>query len=133
MSVHDNGFQISMCHSSIRPTRASWSSATLWNPLVWIMRRYSVLALLVGCACFVPSVQAGDTPAETVNESAQVLSEFVNMAGKQIPQQLLAQAQGVVIVPNVIKLGFIAGGRRGRGVVMSETPKANGPYRNSSR
>jgi SH3 domain-containing YSC84-like protein 1 len=82
------------------------------------MRRYSVLVLLVGCACFVPSVQAGDTPAETVDESSQVLSEFVNMAGKQIPQKLLAQAQGVVVVPNVIKVGFIAGGRRGRGVVM---------------
>src|SRR5258708_29593258 len=82
------------------------------------MRRYSVLALLVGCTCFVPSVQAGDTPAETVDESGQVLSEFVNMAGKQIPQKLLAQAHGVVVVPNVIKVGFIARGRRGRGAAI---------------
>ena len=82
------------------------------------MRSYSVLAILIGCACFAPSVQAGDTPAETVDESGHVLSEFVNMADKQIPRQLLAEAQGIVVVPNVIKVGFIAGGRRGRGVVL---------------
>ena len=40
------------------------------------------------------------------------------MPGKAIPEYLLAEAQGVVIVPNVIKIGFIAGVRRGHGVVM---------------
>ena len=40
------------------------------------------------------------------------------MPGKSIPEYLLAEAQGVVIVPNVIKIGFIAGVRRGHGVVM---------------
>jgi SH3 domain-containing YSC84-like protein 1 len=37
---------------------------------------------------------------------------------RRIPESLLAEAQGVVIVPNVIKVGFIAGARRGHGVVL---------------
>ena len=54
----------------------------------------------------------------TVRQSEQVLAEIMAMPGKAIPEYLLAEAQGVVIVPNVIKIGFIAGVRRGRGVVM---------------
>ena len=38
--------------------------------------------------------------------------------GKAIPEHLLAEAQGVAIVPAVIKVGFIAGARRGHGVVL---------------
>jgi lipid-binding SYLF domain-containing protein len=42
--------------------------------------------------------------------------------GRQIPTKLLADAQGLVIVPNVLKIGFIAGVRRGHGVVMVREP-----------
>ena len=38
--------------------------------------------------------------------------------GRQIPETLLAEAQGIAIVPNVIKVGFVAGIRWGHGVVM---------------
>jgi len=44
----------------------------------------------------------------TVRQSEQVLAEIMAMPGKAIPEYLLAEAQGVVIVPNVIKIGFIA-------------------------
>jgi lipid-binding SYLF domain-containing protein len=54
----------------------------------------------------------------TVRQSEQVLAEIMAMPGKAIPEYLLAEAQGVVIVPNVIKIGFIAGVRRGHGVVL---------------
>jgi lipid-binding SYLF domain-containing protein len=47
-----------------------------------------------------------------------VLGELISIPGKEIPQRLLAEAQGIAIVPNVIKIGLVAGGRRGHGVVM---------------
>lgn len=57
-------------------------------------------------------------PAESVMESEQVLNELMAIPAKQIPRQLLADAQGIAIVPNVIKIGFIGGARRGHGVVL---------------
>jgi lipid-binding SYLF domain-containing protein len=57
-------------------------------------------------------------PTETVALSQQVLAELIAIPGKQIPVSLLQDAQGVAIIPRVIKIGFVAGGRRGHGVVL---------------
>ena len=57
-------------------------------------------------------------PVDSVVDSEQVLNELMAIPAKQIPRKLLAEAQGIVIVPNVIKIGFIGGGRRGHGVVL---------------
>ncbi len=64
-----------------------------------------------------PRAAAAD-PNETIAESEQVLTELLAIPGKQIPAKLLAEAQGVAIIPRVIKIGFVAGGRRGHGVVL---------------
>jgi lipid-binding SYLF domain-containing protein len=40
------------------------------------------------------------------------------MAVRRIPEWLLADAHGVAIIPDVIKIGFVAAVRRGHGVVM---------------
>jgi lipid-binding SYLF domain-containing protein len=47
-----------------------------------------------------------------------VLGELIGIPGREIPQRLLSAAQGVAVIPNVIKVGFVAGVRRGHGVVM---------------
>src|SRR3954451_6220440 len=57
-------------------------------------------------------------PEETVRSADQVLSEIMAIPGRRIPEMLLAEAQGVVVVPSVLKIGFIAGVRRGHGIVM---------------
>ena len=41
---------------------------------------------------------------------------------RQIPATLLADAHGIAIIPDVLKIGFIAGVRRGHGVVMVRDP-----------
>jgi len=60
---------------------------------------------------------AGD-PAQTVRQSEQVLADLLAIPGRQIPRNLLADAQGVAVIPGVTKIGFIAGVRRGHGVVL---------------
>ncbi len=82
------------------------------------MRRHLVLPIVLGLGLSVNLARAGDTPAETVQDSEQVLGELIAIPGKEVPQRLLAEAQGVAIIPNVIKVGLVAGGRRGHGVVM---------------
>ena len=56
------------------------------------MRRYLVLTIVLGCGLFVAQARAGDTPAETVKESEQVLGELVGIPGREIPQRLLSSA-----------------------------------------
>lgn len=76
------------------------------------------LAAFAACGLASPRRAAASDPNETIRQSQQVLAELVAMPGKQIPHRLLADAQGVAIVPRVLKVGFVAGLRRGHGVVM---------------
>jgi lipid-binding SYLF domain-containing protein len=75
---------------------------------------FFVLSLGVSAA----PARAGGDPVETIRQSEQVLSDLVAIPGRQIPLHLLADAQGVAIIPDVTKIGFIAGVRHGHGVVM---------------
>ncbi len=84
------------------------------------MRRDLFLAITI-CLCSSAPLFA-NSPAETVSASEQVLSDLMAIPGKQIPHRLLADAQGIAIIPNVIKIGFVAGARRGHGVVMVRDP-----------
>jgi lipid-binding SYLF domain-containing protein len=78
--------------------------------------RHAFVALLFALS-FVVQARAND-PATSIADSQQVLTELVAIPGRQIPTRLLADAQGIAIVPRVIKIGFVAGVRRGSGVVL---------------
>ncbi|HEY5316323.1 MAG TPA: YSC84-related protein [Pirellulales bacterium] len=78
--------------------------------------------LLIACALLAAGVE---TPAwaqvaaeNTVRDSAQVLYEIMAIPARRIPTDLLRSAQAVAIVPGVVKIGFIAGIRRGHGVII---------------
>lgn len=81
------------------------------------MLRFALVALLLVTIAPAESVWAAD-PNETIAQCEQVLAELIAIPGRQIPAALLAEAQGVAIVPRVLKIGFVAGGRRGHGVVL---------------
>ena len=70
-------------------------------------------------------------PDLTVREADQVLHEVMAIPGRHIPTKLLSDAQGIAIIPNVLKIGFIAGVRRGHGVVMVRDRTAPGVCRSS--
>jgi lipid-binding SYLF domain-containing protein len=57
--------------------------------------------------------------AAIVDGSAQVLDEIMSIPASSIPAGLLAKAEGIVIIPGMIKGGFIVGVRHGRGVVVT--------------
>lgn len=57
-----------------------------------------------------------------VQDSASVLAEIMKIPEKGIPPALLKDAQGIVIVPDVIKGAFIVGGSRGTGVLLVREP-----------
>lgn len=79
--------------------------------------RMRLILSVFACIGLSATVSAND-PGTTVVLSEQVLGELMAIPAKQIPHKLLHEAQGVVIVPDVVKIGFVAAGRRGHGVVM---------------
>lgn len=54
---------------------------------------------------------------ERSRRAARVFTEIMAAPDKAIPHDLLDKAEAVAVFPNVIKAGFIVGGRGGRGVI----------------
>jgi lipid-binding SYLF domain-containing protein len=61
---------------------------------------------------------------DEINQSqkaAEVFREIMNIPEKAIPRDVLDRAECVAVFPQVIKAGFIVGGRGGRGVASCRT------------
>jgi|SRR5579883_30905 len=81
------------------------------------MNRYLFASLTA--ALLTTHASAAAPPEKTLEESAGVLDALAAIPLKGIPPKLLADAQGVVIVPRVVKVGFVVGVRGGHGVVLT--------------
>ena len=57
-------------------------------------------------------------------EVAEVLTQIAHAPDKGIPEEVLAKAKCIAIVPHLVKGGFVFGGKHGRGVATCRT--ANG-------
>ena len=89
------------------------------RPLGWMM--VAVLAVTL-------STRQADARSEeaTIRASTDVLSQFLALRVKEIPEALLSEAQAVAIIPDLIKIGFVLGGQRGTGIVVIRDPKTGG-------
>ena len=67
-----------------------------------------------------PSVSSMAASEETgkVESAIDVMTKIMEIPESAIPPALLANAQGIAIVPGVIKVGFVLGGQYGRGVLV---------------
>jgi lipid-binding SYLF domain-containing protein len=54
---------------------------------------------------------------EQSQKAAKVFTEIMKVSDKAIPENILEKAECVAVFPDVLKAGFIVGGRGGRGVV----------------
>jgi lipid-binding SYLF domain-containing protein len=79
-----------------------------------------LIALLIGLPAAPLAAQTYES--DVVNASSVVLDEVMGMTGRGIPLSLLAHCQGVAIVPDLLKGGFIVGVRHGRGVLLIRDP-----------
>ncbi len=59
-------------------------------------------------------------------KAAETLEEILGAPDKGVPQDLFARAHCVVIVPGMIKAGFIVGGKYGRGLISCRGPQGKG-------
>ena len=76
---------------------------------------------LVGTFAFAGS--AREDSVERMQKSVDVLQSIMSTPDKGIPEEVLNGAKCIVIVPNLIKGGFIFGAKHGRGVASCRTPE----------
>src|SRR4051794_2738120 len=86
-----------------------------------LSQRLSFAALFVLVMAWTESADAR-SEEQTIRAAHEVLQQFLDLQIRQIPDSLLAEAHGVAIIPDVIKLGFVLGGQRGKGVVVVRQP-----------
>jgi lipid-binding SYLF domain-containing protein len=88
-----------------------------------------VLALLV---LLLPALaaHAEDPPLTRASNAVRVLDDIMQAPDKAIPQDLLRDARAIAVIPDMIKAGFIFGGRRGEGLISVKT--ADGTWSNPS-
>lgn len=88
------------------------------------MKNLSQLAVLL-CGSTISIAWADRDHIETVELASQVLQEMSAVADRGVPPALMRKAAGVVVIPNVIKAGFVVGGRHGRGILVGRDPAGN--------
>ena len=77
------------------------------------------LAGLVGNLAWAGS--AREDSVERLQMSVDVLHAIMATPDKSIPEEVLGDAKCIIVVPNLIKGGFILGGKHGRGVASCRT------------
>ncbi|HLW64685.1 MAG TPA: lipid-binding SYLF domain-containing protein [Gemmataceae bacterium] len=81
----------------------------------WIKKLLALLLVLTVSS----AVRAQSMEERSVEGAGEVLHEIMDIPAKAIPRTLLADAQGVLIIPDMVKGSFIVGARRGKGVVLA--------------
>ncbi|MBZ5631090.1 MAG: lipid-binding SYLF domain-containing protein [Acidobacteriia bacterium] len=64
---------------------------------------------------------AREDASERLQNSADVLKEIAAVPDKGIPEEVLNDAKCMVVVPHLVKGGFIVGAKHGRGVAVCRT------------
>ena len=88
--------------------------------------------LLIGLALLLPTMaaHAEDPPLVRATNAVRVLSDIMQAPDKAIPQNLLRDARAIAVIPDVLKVGFVFGGRRGEGLISIKSP--DGTWSNPS-
>src|ERR1700732_1161811 len=75
---------------------------------------------LVGTLAWAGSAQ--EDTVDRMQKSVDVLQSIMATPDKGTPEEVLTGSKCILVVPNLIKGGFIIGGKRGRGVASCRTP-----------
>jgi len=88
--------------------------------------------LLAALALLLPAmaVHAEDPPLVRAGNAVRVMNDIMQAPDKAIPKDLLQNARAIAVIPDMIKAGFIFGGRRGEGLISVKSP--NGTWSNPS-
>lgn len=85
------------------------------------MRRAVFSMLLILFASTALTARAGEAEQKRAENAVRVLKEVMQAPDKAIPRDLLQSAHAIAVIPDVIKAGFVVGGRHGNGLISVKT------------
>lgn len=94
--------------------------------LARFLKMASLAIVAVVLSAGIANAQRNDDAKFTA--AAEVLEIFTTNEENGIPTEILQRARGIVVIPNLIRGGFVFGGRRGRGLISIRSP--NGEWSN---
>jgi lipid-binding SYLF domain-containing protein len=93
----------------------------------FVLRAVVALAVsFVACS----AAMAGEEQFQRAENAVRVLNEIMQAPDKAVPRDLMQSAHAIAVIPDVIKAGFVVGGRRGEGLISVESP--DGTWSNPS-
>ena len=90
--------------------------------------RIPLLHVAIAAALFAASPAASSAQSQEekrVTDSAAVLETLVRAPDNGIPQHILERAEAIVVIPSLVKGGFIIGAQHGRGVMSIRNRETN--------
>jgi lipid-binding SYLF domain-containing protein len=72
---------------------------------------------VAGASLLVQPLAARDSEAERIAKSTEVLGDLVKTPDDSIPEYILDRAEAIVVIPTLVKGGFVVGAERGKGVM----------------
>lgn len=93
-----------------------------------IARSLALTAITAAGTFWAGNAIAQRNDAAKLQQAAKVIQIFSSDEENGIPTDILQRARGIVVIPNLIRGGFLFGGRRGRGVLAVRSP--NGEWSN---
>jgi SH3 domain-containing YSC84-like protein 1 len=85
------------------------------------MKKVLTILSMVSLAALGWAGTAKEDSVDRLQKSAEVLTQIAQAPDKGIPEEVLAHAKCVAIVPHLVKGGFVFGGKHGRGVATCRT------------
>lgn len=82
--------------------------------------------ILVAALAVAPMLAKDNEPAARLDEAAAVLSEIMAIPDKGIPEDMLANAHCIVIVPGLKTGAFVVGGKYGKGFLSCRNKGGSG-------
>ena len=89
-------------------------------------------SLMLACCLLIAAgtAQAGEGETRRAREALRVLDEIMQAPDRRLPGNLLKEAYAVAVIPDVLKAGFVIGGRHGQGLIAVKS--ADGTWSNPS-
>ncbi len=82
------------------------------------MRNHRItLAFVLSCVIALPAFGA-TREEERLGDATDVINKLLQIPEQGVPPTLLSRAYAIAVIPNVVKVGFGLGARRGKGVVV---------------
>ncbi len=94
------------------------------------MKKVLRTLVFVAFSIFAVAAGAGEAESQRATNAVRVLREVLQAPDRRVPSDMIANAYAVAVVPDVIKAGFVIGGRHGLGLI--SVKNENGIWSNPS-